>query len=355
MTEHYVNVVAPREGVNDDAAHVLRWLVPDGERVNADQPVVILETTKATFDVVSPIAGHVFHVVPAGSQVAIGSTIAVVSITGERPREADLGSPRGSGAEPAGQVISKRARELIARHGLPLSHFATLAAVREADVAAVIQEMSSKEAPANSRVGVETPADAPPDPDSDLTSAEYRQIQELLGALRRQMRARFHRHVPAGTLLHDRWTLARDWGFGDGTSVYDECLILGKVTVGKHCWIGPFTILDGSQGELTIGDYVDIGSGTHVYTHNTIERALTGHRAPIFGNSTTIGSCCFIAPNVAIAAGTVLGDHCFVAAGSYVEGTYRSHSYIAGNPAKVVGTVEISGNRAIVRRFAAKP
>lgn len=351
MAEDYVHIRAPREGVNDDAAHVLRWLVADGERVSADRPVAILETTKATFDVASPIAGHLFHLVPAGSTVAIGDPIAVMSASGQRPGGADMESAETTAAARSGQAISKAARELIAHHRLPLSHFAHLTAVREADVAAVIRERSRAEGTDGSPVKTGISADAP-DADAVLATPAYRQIQELLGALRRRMRSRFDRHVPVGTLVHDRWALAREWAFGEGTSVYDDCLILGAVSVGKHCWIGPFTILDGSHGELTIGDYVDVGSGTHIYTHNSIERALTGHRAPIFGNSTTIGSCCFIAPHVAIAAGTVLGDHCFVAAGSYVEGKYGPYSYIAGNPAKVVGTVEILGNRAVVRRFA---
>jgi acetyltransferase-like isoleucine patch superfamily enzyme len=73
----------------------------------------------------------------------------------------------------------------------------------------------------------------------------------------------------------------------------------------------------------------------------------------MFTKATTIGNCCFIAPQSIVAPGTVLGDHCFVAAGSYVEGTFPPFSYIAGNPAKQVGVVELSGNRARIRRFPA--
>jgi len=178
-----------------------------------------------------------------------------------------------------------------------------------------------------------------------------RTLRQLLTELRKRMRAKFNRHVPTGSLLYDRWDLAKDYQFGEGTSVYDECLILGDVQLGRHCWVGPYTILDASQAPLVIGDYVDIGAGTHIYTHNTIERALTGHKAPMFTKATTIGNCCFIAPAVVVAPGSVIGDHCFVATGSYVEGTFEAFSYIAGNPAKRVGVVELSGNRARIRRF----
>jgi acetyltransferase-like isoleucine patch superfamily enzyme len=189
--------------------------------------------------------------------------------------------------------------------------------------------------------------------DTILASADSQALSAMLEALRRRMKARFNRHVPTGSLLHDRWQLARDHGFGEGTSVYDECLILGDVSIGRHCWIGPFTVLDG-QGGLTIGDHVDIGAGAHIYSHNTIERALTGHRAPMYRKATKIGNCCFIAPHAILGPGTVLGDRCFVAAGSYVEGIYPADSYIAGNPGRIVGNVSIQGDRAHLQ-LAHKP
>jgi acetyltransferase-like isoleucine patch superfamily enzyme len=189
------------------------------------------------------------------------------------------------------------------------------------------------------------------DGDDILASDLYRELREILTALRRRMKAKYKRHVSTGNLLHDRWDLAKDWGFGEGTTVYDDCLILGDVRVGRDCWIGPYTVLDGNHGLLEIGDCVDIGAGTHIYTHNTIERALTGRKAPLKGAPTRIGSCCFISPHVIIGPGTVLGNHCFVAAGSYVEGVFPSNSYLAGCPAKSVGTVELNGNRARLQLF----
>jgi acetyltransferase-like isoleucine patch superfamily enzyme len=357
MEQSYTPVVAPREGVNDDVARVVQWLVPDGARVEANQVIAVLETTKATFDLHAPKAGHVFHAAAAGTDVAVGSAVALLSDSPVRPRavEEQVTSPARSGAkadEPAGQLISKKARALIERHNLPLAHFAGLSSVREADVEAVLQRIAgaaAEHAPAVRKFRGES-LDPAADWDAVLRDASHEQVQRLLGALRKRLRAKYNRHVPLGTLLHDRWDVAKENNFGEGTSAYDECLILGDVRMGKNCWVGPYTILDGMHGTLTIGDHVDIGSGTHVYTHNTIERALTGHKAPLFGKSTTIGNCCFIAPKSMVAPGTVIGDHCFVAAGSYVEGSFPAYSYIAGNPAAVVGVVEIRGDRARIRR-----
>jgi acetyltransferase-like isoleucine patch superfamily enzyme len=342
-------ITAPREGVNDDTVRVVAWLVEDGARVEPGAAVVTLETTKATFDVASPSAGLVFQLCAAGEEVAVGAPLALVS---ESPRQPATRPEGGPPAEPSGgPVITQKARELLDRYGLTPADFPGLSVVRTQDV----------EAAARARGG---PGVAGPprtfrgealDPDADweglLGTPILLELLANLTGLRKRQRAKFNRHVPTGTLLHDRWELARELGFGEGTSVYDECLVLGDVNVGRHCWIGPYTVLDGLHADLTIGDHVDIGASAQIYTHNTIERALTGHRASVFARATRVGDCCFIAPQAVIAPGTVIGDHSFVAAGSYVEGVFPPYSYIAGSPARVVGSVEIRGDRARILAY----
>jgi acetyltransferase-like isoleucine patch superfamily enzyme len=342
-SEDYTVLRVPREGVNDDAVRVVEWLVREGARVEEKQALAVLETSKSTADLEAPAAGYLFPLVAAGGEVPVGAPLALLAGSPSRPAYTAEQPALAAGPAAGGQVISKKARELIAQHGLALTAFTGLAVVRTEDVWAVLDKQKAASHP----LGPETEAPLDAVPGADL----YGPLQDLLGALRRRMKAKFNRHVSTGSLLSDRWELAKAYGFGEGTSVYDECLILGDVRVGQQCWIGPYTILDGSGGTLVLGDHVDVGSGTHLYTHNTIERALTGGRAPMFKNATTIGSCCFIGPAVVIAPGTVLGDRCFVAAGSYVEGVFPSLSYLAGNPARRVGVVELQGDRARLRRF----
>jgi len=336
-------VSAPRLGANDDTVRVLNWLVAEGQRVEASSVIVLIETTKASVEVEAGSAGYVFPIAAAESDIAVGAPMAMITGTPERPvlSAAPSVPAVAAAAAAANQVITKSARALIEQHGLALDAFATLPVVRAADVE---QFVASAQAGAH--------AAAPDDHalDAVVESAAYRDVAQMLTALRGRMRGQFNRHVPLGSLLNDRWALAQSCGFGEQTSVYDECLIQGDVRVGRDVWIGPFTVLDGKNATLTIGDHVDIGSGAHIYTHNAMESTLTGRRAPLAVAPVTIGSCCFIAPTAIIGPGTTIGDHSFVAAGSYVEGAFAPYSFIAGNPARKAGTVEIDGTRVRIRK-----
>ena len=95
-------------------------------------------------------------------------------------------------------------------------------------------------------------------------------------------------------------------GFGEGTSVYDNVLILGDVSIGKYTWIGPNCILDGSGGGLTIGDNCSIAAGVHIYTHDTVNKALSGGLADVETQSVSIGNNCYIGPNSVIAKEVIL-------------------------------------------------
>lgn len=90
------------------------------------------------------------------------------------------------------------------------------------------------------------------------------QLRAFWAAARDEVDARFHRTLPLGDYVVDRWEKARSLGFGEGTSIYDSSLVLGDVRVGARTWIGPFTVLDGSGG-LEIGDTCSVSAGVQIY------------------------------------------------------------------------------------------
>lgn len=115
--------------------------------------------------------------------------------------------------------------------------------------------------------------------------------------------------------------------------------IIAEPEIGAGCWIGAFTVLDGSGG-LTIGRECDISCGAQIYTHSTVARVVAGRRREQEPERrpTRIGDHCHIGANAVILMGADIGDHCVVGAGALVrEGTVAPPwSVLVGVPARVL-------------------
>src|ERR1700742_3934939 len=122
-------------------------------------------------------------------------------------------------------------------------------------------------------------------------------IKEFLNALALRKKAQYNRRVSVGDLLTERSDNAAAYGFGEGTTMYDNVLVLGDVRVGRNTWIGPGCILDGSGGYLQIGDCFSISGGAHIYTHHTVNRSTTLGEKPVEYAPTRIGDGVYIGPN----------------------------------------------------------
>lgn len=70
-----VFVTIPQETVNDESVRILSWKVPSGSRVEKDQQLCEVETSKAVMDIEAPEAGTVVYSAAAGDEVPVGSTI----------------------------------------------------------------------------------------------------------------------------------------------------------------------------------------------------------------------------------------------------------------------------------------
>jgi len=337
-------IVVPRAVAGDDRARLVEWCVADRAAVAPGTAIAVLVTSKASFEVEAEAGGFLRQLFPVGQILEVGDAFAEIWST--LPADA-AAAPAG---EPAtgGPLFTENARRLIEAQQVSVDHFRGRTVVRAEDVQAILGQTSS--APVAVRHYAGDTLDPAADWDAVLHGEDFARTQSMLTDLRRRMKARFDRHVSTGDLLNDRWELARAHGFGEGSSVYDSCLILGSPQVGKRCWIGPNTVLDGFHAPLSIGDYSSLGTGSQIYTHNTIHQVLTGGRAETFCMATSIGACVFVSPMCVLSAGVEIGERSFVATGSFVEGRFPAGSYIGGNPARRLGRVEVDGQRVALIR-----
>ena len=160
-------------------------------------------------------------------------------------------------------------------------------------------------------------------------------IKRLFLYKRQLVKTKFNRVLPLNELLTDRWEKATYLGFGKGTSIYDSSLVIGNVTVGEKTWIGPFTVLDGSGG-LAIGNNCSISAGVQIYSHDSVQWAVSGGTIPYEYSMTKIGNNCYIGPNTIIIKGVNIGDNVIVGANSFVNRNLEDNKKYAGNPVKEI-------------------
>ena len=162
-------------------------------------------------------------------------------------------------------------------------------------------------------------------------------LRLLIRAIRKERKSvstKWNRVLSSGDYLNDRWEKAKYLGFGEGSSVYDSCIVLGEVKVGAQTWIGPFTILDGSGG-LEIGDYCSISAGVQIYSHDTTRWATTFGVESAELSPTVIESGVYIGPNVVIQRGVVIGTGAVIGANSFVNRSIPPNSRAWGTPCRV--------------------
>lgn len=93
----------------------------------------------------------------------------------------------------------------------------------------------------------------------------------------------------------------------------------------SHCWL------------VEIGDNVTLAPRVHILTHDASTKNFIGYTKVgnvIIGNNVFIGASSIVLPNVTI------GDNVIVGAGSVVSKDVPNNVVIAGNPAKIISTVD---------------
>ena len=161
----------------------------------------------------------------------------------------------------------------------------------------------------------------------------------------------YQRNLPFNELITDRWERARFLGFDEGVSIYNSAYVYGDVVIRSNTWVGPNVILDGSGGLVEIGSYCSISAGVHIYTHDTIEWALTGGSNNKFVAPVTIGNNCHIGAQSIIKAGISIGDQCVIGANTFVNKDVPANSIVVGSPGRVVGKTQVKDGKVSFEYF----
>jgi len=95
-----VDIKVPSVGESITEGTIARWLKPEGASVRAGEPVLELETEKATTEIPAPAAGKLAVAVPEGKTVAIGAVVGRIE-EGAAPAAPAAEAPENAALPPA--------------------------------------------------------------------------------------------------------------------------------------------------------------------------------------------------------------------------------------------------------------
>jgi acetyltransferase-like isoleucine patch superfamily enzyme len=130
----------------------------------------------------------------------------------------------------------------------------------------------------------------------------------------------------------------------DNTKIAGNVKIFGsklhQLLVGKSCYFGPNTIVEGFNSQVRIGDYVSFAQNVNLMSGSGPNASEIMQRIfPIQKGEVTIGDHTWIGASVVIMPKVTLGNYCVVAANSFVNQSFPDYSIIGGTPAKLIRTL----------------
>jgi len=137
---------------------------------------------------------------------------------------------------------------------------------------------------------------------------------------------------------------------GEGTTVWQFCVVLPQARIGKHCNINAQVFI---ENDVVIGNDVTIKSGVQVWDGLRIaDRVFIGpnvtftndflprsKRRPDTFLQTVIEHHASIGANATVVGGVRIGAYAMVGAGSVVTKAVPAYALVYGNPAKLKGYV----------------
>ncbi|HTU27016.1 MAG TPA: 2-oxo acid dehydrogenase subunit E2 [Pirellulales bacterium] len=119
-----VEIFAPRENVNDDQVTIVELYATDGDFVDADARLLVVETSKSTCDVHAPSAGYVKFLVALHDDVAIESPLCALYESAESTRATSQAAPVSPPGELAERPTENGTAALRGQHAVQEHHLA---------------------------------------------------------------------------------------------------------------------------------------------------------------------------------------------------------------------------------------
>ncbi|MGP2438985.1 2-oxo acid dehydrogenase subunit E2 [Streptomyces sp. JW3] len=139
-----IGIELPTLNTNDSSYTLVEWLVSDGSRIKGEQPLAVVETSKASEEIESTGPGILHVLVDSGQDCTPGQVIAYLFESAEERDSYRTTSVTPAAQPPSSEAelnITKAARALADRHGLSDAELRALGrtVIRTADVEGLVR------------------------------------------------------------------------------------------------------------------------------------------------------------------------------------------------------------------------
>ncbi len=159
--------------------------------------------------------------------------------------------------------------------------------------------------------------------------------------------------------VHDSSYIDENVNIGGGTRIWHFSHIQPGAVVGENCSIGQNVNI---ANNVKIGNYVKIQNNVSVYegveledyvfcgpsmvfTNIKVPRSEFPQKGTEYYKKTLVKKSASIGANATIICGVTIGEYAMVGSGSVVTKDVPPFALVVGNPAKIIGKVDKTGNR----------
>jgi sugar O-acyltransferase (sialic acid O-acetyltransferase NeuD family) len=351
---HLIPIRLPQINVNDESAQIIEWIKTNGERIEYNEAICVVETTKSVVEIPSPAEGYLTIVLPKDERAETGQIIAAVSSAPITQEELAGWLTTQSTERTAEKKWTTKAEILAKRHGVDLDKIgAGKERITEADVRNYLQSSERQSRPeplendlmdgrypsgrsqrllilggGNGAIQIADAVFKIPgqrmaailDDNSSLHGKHIAGIP-ITGPVDKNMalamyhagafdaavisvststdfRARVYEEwtqagIPFANIVHPTVDLGANVAIGTGNILLSFCHVGACATIGNNSFFSPYCSI---EHHSIVGDHCSFGPGV-----------VTSSRVRI-GNQVRFGTGIFIEPGVAIGAHSIIGS-----------------------------------------------
>ena len=354
-------IKTPQLGVNEDTARMANWLVNDGDYIVKDTLICELETTKASFEVLSDYEGYIYRCCDLDIEITTNEVIAIVSQEKilDKNQINFKSTDETKDKNPINQKVTKKAEILIKKHNIDISNIISKnPIITEQDIINYTKAESRnkivKSKIKNNSILIYGAGQG------GLTVLEtinlskefevfgfiddYKSESEILNinVFNKNQLVQLFKDgikyifiaVSEGKKRKKLYEFCKSIGFMLPSIFHPNSHVSPSSTIGDACHIKSGAIID-YNCKVSVGAIIDNGV---IIAHDCIINDYA-HLAPgvSLGSNIIVGEYSIIGIGSSISTGIQIGKNCIVSVGSSVEKNINDSEVVQGVPSRVIG------------------